>query len=623
MRALRAVWRFLVRVYATTDPRSLGVFRVALGVMLFCDVARRLPDLDAHYTNAGWLTNHFSLFRPMSSHLFSVYHAFGTPGEVHVLFFVHLFVNLALVVGWHTRLMHVLAAVLITSLNSRNIMLENGGWVVLHLITVWTVVLPLGDRFSVDAFRRSLRERREGTLMALEDRSAPGHAVEPIVALAVLALIAQWAVIYYFNVVHKTGAVWHDGTAVYYFFQQDRMVTQVGVWVRNHTPLGGIKLLTWGTLCIEASMPVLLLSPLWSRWTRKVAWVLALMLHGAIDAVVQLGPFSWAMMTVFLIFLTKEDWASMEKRLRGRLAERVLYVDESDGFSLAVSRIVKRVDWLELVRFLPVPADDPTLSSFTVSDPTQTARWTGAEAIVRLCDSFWFPKLLVAWVKLPGLRGLVDRRVARWVEKRGELTELFGLEDLPGSDEQAPPSEARQAWRTAGRAFGNVAVLLLMVACGSQVLIENRAVPDSLKPKHRPDWMTAAVVYPRLFQGWSMFAPSPPMEDGRMVVDGRTADGRKLDPFTGSEPSFEVQPQDGFRMNQLWGDFHRRIGEPRFGAYLQGVRDMLMTYHEITGRPRDRLVAFDLWYVTESIPPPGAPRRPANRRKLLSQGTVR
>ncbi len=49
-----------------------------------------------------------------------------------------------------------------------------------------------------------------------------------MVSLAVAALILQWATIYYFNVVHKTGPEWKNGTAVYYFFQQDRMVTWWG-----------------------------------------------------------------------------------------------------------------------------------------------------------------------------------------------------------------------------------------------------------------------------------------------------------------------------------------------------------------------------------------------------------
>jgi hypothetical protein len=115
-----------------------------------------------------------------------------------------------------------------------------------------------------------------------------------------------------------------------------------------------------------------------------------------------------------------------------------------------------------------------------------------------------------------------------------------------------------------------------------------------------------------------MFAPSPPSDDGRVVVDGITRDGRHFDPLTQKEPNFEVQPKGGFHMNQIWGDFHRRIGEQRFEAYLEGVRDMLRNYHQITGKKQDELVSFDVWFVSEHIPPPGMPREAPQRRKLLS-----
>src|SRR6185369_11821446 len=147
--------------------------------------------------------------------------------------------------GWHTRVMHVLAAILLVSINSRNIMLENGGWVVLTLLTVWSMFLPLGRRFSVDALRASLGARRETSVEALNDRSAPERDTRPVVSFAVAALILQWVVIYYFNVVHKGGHEWRDGTAVYYFFQQDRMVTMFGAWLRDYIPVGGYKLMTY------------------------------------------------------------------------------------------------------------------------------------------------------------------------------------------------------------------------------------------------------------------------------------------------------------------------------------------------------------------------------------------
>jgi hypothetical protein len=623
--------RFLVDAYASADPRSLGLFRIALGVLLFVDVARRIGDLTPHYTNHGWLTNHFALYRPMSSHLFSVYHAFSTPGEVGALVAVHLLVNLALMVGWHTRIMHVLAAILITSINSRTIMLENGGWVVLNLLTVWSMFLPLDRRFSVDAWRRSWRARREGTVEALNDRALPAPERTQVVSLAVTALILQWAVIYYFNTLHKTALPWRDGTAVYYFFQQDRMVTAFGAFIRHVMPLEVIQALTWSTLVIEGSLVVLLLVPFKTHITRMLAWLLVCALHLSIDAVVQLGPFSWAMVILFVALIPPQAWARLHARRLRNKPRRWLVVDPGSGLALAIGRVVKRLDAAERVRF--VAASDPELpealgdvaasNQFVVIDEKTGQHAAGATALRWLLQALplgW----LGACARLPGLRGLVGRSLGSLFQRRERVDRFLQLDDLPGQDRVAPgPSAAGRFVRRVAAVSGTVCVALLMLAAASQVLIENRAVPRWMKPEERPEWMTAVVLYPRLFQGWSMFAPGPPTEDGRLVIDGLTADGRRLDPLTGQAPSFEVQPREGFRMNQIWGDFHRRIAEPRFSPYLQGVRDMLVGYHEISGRPDDQLVAFDVWYVTEQIPPYGEPKLAPSRKKLLSHGAMR
>jgi hypothetical protein len=39
--AKQAGWRARVESYASADPRSLGLFRIALGTLLFLDAARR------------------------------------------------------------------------------------------------------------------------------------------------------------------------------------------------------------------------------------------------------------------------------------------------------------------------------------------------------------------------------------------------------------------------------------------------------------------------------------------------------------------------------------------------------------------------------------------------------
>ena len=42
--AASSTWAWLVRTYATVDPRSLGVCRILLGLLVFGDVARRYKD---------------------------------------------------------------------------------------------------------------------------------------------------------------------------------------------------------------------------------------------------------------------------------------------------------------------------------------------------------------------------------------------------------------------------------------------------------------------------------------------------------------------------------------------------------------------------------------------------
>jgi hypothetical protein len=662
----RNFWSFAKQTYASADPRSLGLFRIALGILLFVDVARRWPDLEAHYSNLGWLSNHFALFRPMSSHLFSVYLAFSTPGEVKALMLFHLLVCFLLAIGWHTRLMHVLAAILLVSINSRNIMLENGGWVVLTLLTVWTMFLPLGRRFSVDALIASFRERRETTVEALNDRSRPVRETSPVVSLAIVALIAQWVVIYYFNVVHKTGREWRDGSAVYYFFEQDRMVTALGGWLRELIPVGLFRVMTFSALLIESAIAILLASPFRTPWARMVAWALCAALHLSIDAVVQLGPFSWAMVTAFWVLIPVEAWRTLGPRFARRFPRRVLAINPESGFWLRFGAVVKRFDVLGHIEFravtpLRAPAprqatsatdadeeedeDDEAEEPDSTRSPRQSASiepastdaiahaaaetlvvldesqrlHRGRTALLRLGDAIPFGFFLLLPARLPVLSTWIERRLARAARNNAQADAYFELERVPGAPEPFPaePTKARRSLQGALAGLREAAVLVLIVCCGSQVLIENRAVPKWLKPEQRPEWMTAVVVYPRLFQGWSMFAPSPPSDDGRIVVDGVTKDGRRLDPLTGEAPNFEVQPSGGYGMNQIWGDFHRRIAEQRFEIYHEGFREMLRNFHQITGRPADELRSFEVYFVSEQIPPPGGVRAPAQKKRLF------
>jgi hypothetical protein len=261
---------------------------------------------------------------------------------------------------------------------------------------------------------------------------------------------------------------------------------------------------------------------------------------------------------------------------------------------------------------------DQVSKRFVVSSISGRKRWSGAAAVARLTDVLALPRIATRWTRWQWVRPSLGRAADRLSANRERATTLLGLGDLAGQNQALTTSPGRANLRRFGHGFAQAATLFVMVCCASQVLVENRAISESFKPKTRPDWMMAVVMYPRLFQGWSMFAPDPPHDDGKIVVEGVTKDGRRFDPLTQSEPSYDIDPRQGFRMNQIWGDFHRRVWQRRFSVYRNGVRDYLKRHHEITGKPENELVSFEVFYISQVVPPPGQPRGEPAKEKIIS-----
>ena len=61
----------------------------------------------------------------------------------------------------------------------------------------------------------------------------------------------------------------------------------------------------------------------------------------------------------------------------------------------------------------------------------------------------------------------------------------------------------------------------------------------------------------------------------------------------------------------------------RYAANRQHMKDYLLNYHERTGRPQDKLVAFDVWWVHDKSPAPGETHgKPQKPVLLASVGKV-
>jgi hypothetical protein len=296
---------FLLERYFTLDRRSLGLFRIVFGVLLLSDLCYRARGIQYWYVNDGLMPNHVVLWAKPTGPLLSLFFTLSSYQEAVIGFLICGLVFVSYTLGYRTKLSQALAFVCILSLNGRLHMLENGGDIVVNILACLTLFLPLGDRFSFDALR--LARARGVSASATE-------ATQPFVSMACFALIVQLALIYLFNVLHKSGASWMEGSAVHYTLHQDRLITSFGVWLRETMPYPVLQALTWGTLAVESLAVVLLLSPCQTLAGRALAVLLLPSLHLGFALCLDLGPFPYVMMCFFIPLIPAWVWQRLAEQ---------------------------------------------------------------------------------------------------------------------------------------------------------------------------------------------------------------------------------------------------------------------------------------------------------------------
>lgn len=299
---------FLRDKFLSIDTRTLGLARIAIGLLLLFDLAKRANEMSIWFFETGLIPNAMLAAHPMRPYGMSFLSYVSSDTGVRLAFALIAVVYLCFLFGFLTRLFHVLSFVCLVSLQIRVDLVANGGDFVFCDLVLWTAFLPMGASFSIDSWRRS------------EGGKPPTRS--PVVSWAVLVAILQLAVIYYFNAVHKSGETWINGTAVYWLAQQERIVTGPGFWMRENLPLWVFQFLTYFSLVVEYLLPWLILSP-WGRpWTRRAAILGILALHLGIAAIANVGLFSFVMIAYSTLLISTEDWDWLRDKLSTRRGDR-------------------------------------------------------------------------------------------------------------------------------------------------------------------------------------------------------------------------------------------------------------------------------------------------------------
>jgi predicted DCC family thiol-disulfide oxidoreductase YuxK len=642
------------------DGRSLGLFRLAFGVVLLGDLFRRWAYAKEFYSNDGVLPNHNHLFNLRDKEkVWSLLHSISSPGEADFAFCVILFVYVCFLLGYRTRAFHILSVVCLVSLTGRNILLENSGNHVAIALLAFTAFLPTGSRFSLDSLARSMAARDEKTARELDDRRRPdADGVNAArlpgwspASLAGLAVLGQLAVIYVAAAMQQKGALWQDGSALHYALNSERWVSAAGAAARGF--LGPASLAAWTRAfrAAEWAIPVLIFIPVMPRVTRGLAVALAVFHALTVGIFFSFGLYGWSLLAAAALLLPRETWDAIEEHPIARRTRTVIY-DADCGVCLWLTRVLKRLDLRGNLTFQgnddleglsrrkagavsrdPLPKEvtaDLVASSVVAVDPEGRVS-TRARAVSEVVQALPLGQPLALVMRLPGVVQLLDLAYDFIATRRIRISVAMGKEacgipavaepgapEAPAPDVIEPVAPATRLRRGVQAVLRDLAVAVVFAAMLAQTGHEN----DLGWKLPRPGWLAGVATWPRMMARWDVLA-SPPLEDEVVVIDAQTKGGRTLDPLTYKEPEWNPGAMRGTGLGQLWNDYLYRIHDPKWLDFQRAFRDYISKGGPRATEPQgdNQLVGLDAYWLKQPIPRPGEPREPglSGREKIFTQ----
>jgi hypothetical protein len=402
-----------------------------------------------------------------------------------------------------------------------------------------------------------------------------------------------------------------------------------------HEPSWFSPVSTWATLIIEIALPALLLLPVAWKWPRRLAILFIFALHGFIALLMTLGPFSYSMMCFSLLLIGPDDWAFVSRFWQSKRHFVVLY-DPASAIHHRLARILARLDGRHALTFGDIGAPDPVLvgdlpvervdeiratpfvvwqrAAPSIDDAKKAAPifFTGSAGAAAATAALPLGALYAWLIKVPPLR--------TWIEKSLSTRDTEGVAEEPAYVE--PPVarfKARVLYVT-----GEVLTACFFLTVAVQVGVDNWAIPDRYRVKNRPELQRQLVEYLRVPQGWSMFSPDAPKDDGTITIDAVLSDGTHIDPRKQKPPDFEPAFHGPWFDDQQWCDWDLRMrfdGNRHLHPYFRDYIARLDKFR--SWKQRAKIVYFDVYWVNNAAPPPGSTRPYNTTKQLLFSGGIR
>lgn len=552
------------------DLRSLALFRVCLGLILVCDAACSWINATAHYSDDGVLPRGVYLEKFADSWWLSLHLICGLPGFQVLLFAIALVIGLLVAAGYRSRLMTILAWILLISAQNRNPVVLQGGDVVLRVITFWAMFLPLGRVYSVDA--------------AMQNEEP---ASKQVLSVASACLLLQVGIFYLFAAALKSGTEWLNGIAAHQALMVDQFTTRIGYLMLKFPDL--LLYASYFVLATEWAAFFLLFSPIFRPTLRMLGVILLAGMQLSFMLNMELGLFPWISILATLPFVPSAIWDRLAPHLpRGQNLK--IFWDQDCGFCRKMTRIIREVLQITQASIQPAQSDPHAHSlmlahnSWVVMNGSTTHfGFDGLITVLRSSAARWLAPI----ASLPPIRFLGEAAY-RYVANHRSQVSIFTRylhEDRPIT--------MRNHWLTSS----------ILAFLFSGVLLWNLANFDPKPIASVPGWMAKALVLVRLDQKWGMFAPKPLVEDGWYVFPGVLKDGTPADPYwqTMGAPTWEKPDMVSHNFaDQRWRKYMMNL-------WLKGFKEHRLHYGRYLCRrwnnrdiPDDkRLSTFEMYFMME------------------------
>lgn len=289
--------------FGDVDARPLALFRMAFALLMLKEAVYRIFVADMWYGDAGMFP--LRLLPRIAPDTPTLMSGLNETWMVIGFLLVWGLVALLLLVGWQTRLMSVINLVMLVSVINRSPFVVTGADSVMQVLAFWSLFVPLGRCYSLDARRRP-QERY------------PRTYVFPVRMLQI-----QFVLIYVFTTIYKLeGQTWINGDALYMAMQVRMHAFPIAEWLLNNASMGVLHVLTYIALLIEGAFGVLVLAPVFQPFLRRVGLVAGVILHVGIGVVMNVPNFPIVMISSYLLLLDSGwmDWVDGRLR-RGRITE--------------------------------------------------------------------------------------------------------------------------------------------------------------------------------------------------------------------------------------------------------------------------------------------------------------